>query len=148
MLDQESRQAVLDEEHLRLLSIGYYISGGLSIAFSFVGLLYMAIGIFLFTVNSSSSAAAGGPPPQFIGSIMGILGLSIFVFLITMGVLKFISGSHLKKRKGRILSMVVAGVNCLEFPYGTLLSVFTFMVLSRSSVKKLFKEPGETSNAA
>jgi hypothetical protein len=142
MFDHEDRQAVLDEEHLRLLSIGYYISGGFSIVFSLLGFLYMAIGIFFLMISRSSTIAVGEPPPQFIGSILAIMGLAVFLFLIVMGVLKLVSGSHIKKRKSRILCMVVAGVNCLEFPYGTLLSIFTFLVLNRSSVKKLFVESG------
>jgi hypothetical protein len=142
MFDREDRQAILDEEHLRLLSIGYYVSGGLSVLFSLVGFLYMAIGIFIFTVGRSSQVIVGEPPPQFIGYFFAAIGLGLFLFLMFMGALKFVSGNHLKKRKSRILCMVVAGVNCLEFPYGTMLSIFTFLVLSRASVKKLFAEPG------
>jgi hypothetical protein len=35
--------------------------------------------------------------------------------------------------------MVVAGLSCLEFPYGTALGVFTFIALSRASVVRLFE---------
>jgi hypothetical protein len=144
MLDQQSRQTVLDEEHLKLLSIGYYISAGFSAAFSFFGLLYMAMGIFFLVISRSHSILdnTGQPPPQLIGSIFTVIGLAIFIFLMTLSILKFISGNHIKKRRSRIFSMVVAGINCLEFPYGTLLSIFTFLVLSRNSVKKLYSEPG------
>jgi hypothetical protein len=37
--------------------------------------------------------------------------------------------------------MVVAGLNCAQMPLGTVLGVFTLMVLSRESVKSLYSEP-------
>ena len=36
--------------------------------------------------------------------------------------------------------MVIAGISCLFVPYGTILGVFTFIVLQRSSVEKLFEQ--------
>lgn len=36
--------------------------------------------------------------------------------------------------------MVVAGVSCLSIPLGTALGVFTFIVLSRPSIVRLFEE--------
>jgi hypothetical protein len=57
------------------------------------------------------------------------------VFLIALCICNIISGLQIRKRKGRIFSFVVAGVNCMQFPFGTALGVFTFIVLSRPSVK-------------
>ena len=34
--------------------------------------------------------------------------------------------------------MVIAGINCLHIPLGTLLGVFTLVVLGRESVRKLY----------
>jgi hypothetical protein len=34
--------------------------------------------------------------------------------------------------------MVIAGIGCLEIPYGTVLGVFSFLVLGRDSVVPLF----------
>jgi hypothetical protein len=34
--------------------------------------------------------------------------------------------------------MVIAGIGCLEFPYGTVLGIFSFLVLGRDSVVELF----------
>jgi len=35
--------------------------------------------------------------------------------------------------------MVIAGLSCLNMPLGTVLGIFTLIVLSRESVKVLFK---------
>jgi hypothetical protein len=37
-----------------------------------------------------------------------------------------------------MFSLVIAGVNCASFPLGTLLGVFTFIVLLRASVRSLY----------
>lgn len=37
MLDTQARQQILDEEHLRLLSIFYYVSAGTTAFFSLFG---------------------------------------------------------------------------------------------------------------
>jgi hypothetical protein len=38
--------------------------------------------------------------------------------------------------------MVIAAIGCLEIPYGTLLGVFSFLVLGRDSVARLFTSSG------
>jgi hypothetical protein len=64
------------------------------------------------------------------------------VFYITMGVLitaiaaaNFMSGWFIKKRKNKTFSLVVAGFNWFNIPLGTLLGVFTIVVLMRPSVQ-------------
>ena len=45
MFDDGSRQSLLDDEHLRLLALGYQIEGGVSACFSLFGLLYVVMGV-------------------------------------------------------------------------------------------------------
>jgi hypothetical protein len=141
MLDQEIRQTIVDEEHLKLLSIGYYISAALNAAFSLFGLLHMAFGMLMFMAIRSSStiSQAGEPPPQFVGLIFVGIGLAMFVLMITAFILKLMVASRIRKRKARMFCMAVAGIGCIEVPYGTLLGILTFMVLERNSVQKLFE---------
>ncbi len=58
--------------------------------------------------------------------------------MITMAALKFYTAVCLKQRKSRTFCLVVAAISCLEVPYGTILGVFTFLVLERPSVARLF----------
>jgi hypothetical protein len=55
------------------------------------------------------------------------------------GVLNVISGLCLRARKYRAFSLVVACVNCLHIPLGTVLGVFTIVVLVRDSVRELYE---------
>jgi hypothetical protein len=141
MMDQEIRQTILDDEHLKLLSIGYYVSAGITAAFSLFGLLYSIIGMFILIASHSSSSLGrpGEPPPAFIGAMFMVFGLAMFAFTILAAILKFLAASRIKRRKSRVFCMLVAGISCIEIPYGTLLGVFTFMVLGRNSVRVLFE---------
>jgi hypothetical protein len=56
-----------------------------------------------------------------------------------MALLTLLAGRGLRDRRRRTLIYIVAGLGCLHIPFGTLLSVATFMVLGRDSVKALFE---------
>ena len=55
--------------------------------------------------------------------------------LVVPAVLNMLSGLFIQKRTNRTFSLVVAAINCLCFPFGTILGVFTFVVLLRTSVR-------------
>ena len=58
--------------------------------------------------------------------------------------LNILSGIFLRQRKHRIFSFIVAALNCLQVPLGTLLGVFTIITLSRDSVRQLYEESQHT----
>jgi len=140
MSEDQLRQAIVDQEHLKLLSIAYLVSSGMSAFFSLFGLLYAFMGVFITAAMARAPAAPGqGPPPEFMGWFFGLFGFSMFLVMVTFAALKFLAYRRLKQRRSRILCMVVAGLSCVGVPYGTLLGVFTFIVLARPSVAKLFE---------
>lgn len=48
------------------------------------------------------------------------------------------SGKYISQRKKWTASVIVASVQCVCFPFGTVLGVFTLVVLLRPSVKQLY----------
>jgi hypothetical protein len=135
-------QAIIDREHLKLLSIGYLISAGFNAFFMLFGLFYVFMGVVaseMIRLSAETNAKPGGPPPAFIGWFFAGIGLAFFAVGLTFAILKFRAASNLKRRRSRIFCMVVAGLTCLEFPYGTALGVFTFIALGRESVVRLFE---------
>ena len=136
------RQAIIDQEHLKLLSMAYLVSAGMNALFSLLGLLYAFMGVFISAAIARGPATPQqGPPPEIMGWIFGLIGLIMFLFMMTLSVLKILASQRLKQRRWRIFCMVVAGLGCLGVPYGTLIGVFTFMVLARPSVARLFEVP-------
>ena len=60
-----------------------------------------------------------------------ILG-AVFAFVLAL------AGRSLSRRKHYWFAFVVACIECIFVPFGTILGVFTIIVLSRQSVKTLF----------
>jgi len=141
MAEEVDRQSIIDEEHLKLLSLGYMISAGFAAFFACFGLLYVFIGIIMSVAFSHAPATTGKPgqlPPAFVGWIFVGIGVVLFILAIGVAIAKFWAGRCVKQRRSRVYCMVIAGLSCLEFPYGTALGVFSFIVLGRPSVAKLF----------
>ena len=61
MPEEIDRQSIIDEEHLKLLSLGYMISAGVAAFFSFFGLLYLFIGIVMSVAHFPRAATTGRP---------------------------------------------------------------------------------------
>jgi hypothetical protein len=133
---EPERQRILDEEHLRLLRVGYFIQGGATLVMCLFGLLYVFLGLFAF--RSFPSAPGTPPPPVAMGYIFAWLGGLFTLAGASFATLQFLAARALRLRRSRALCMVTAGLSCVFVPYGTALGVFTFMVLGRPGVRALF----------
>ncbi len=134
------RQTIVDQEHVRILSIAYLVSAVMNALFSLFGLLYVFMGFFMTALMARMPAgpAQPAPPPEAVAWMFAAFGLAMFTIMLTFGLFKFLAYRCLKQRRSRTFCMVVAGISCLGIPYGTLLGIFTFAVLTRPSVSKLF----------
>jgi hypothetical protein len=141
-MSDETRQSIVDEEHLKLLSLGYVVSGGVSAFFSLFGLLYVFMGIIMGAAISHMPETASRPnpvpPPAFVVWLFAGFGLAIFLLAMGMAAARFRTAWCIKHRTWRTFCMVIAAIGCLEIPYGTALGVFSFIVLGRDSVVRLF----------
>jgi hypothetical protein len=128
-----------DAEHLRLLSIFHYIVGGLAALFSFFPLLYTTVGaMFIFAARHGTPGPGQEPPPEFIGWIFAVIGSFLFLLGVAIALCILIAGRSLAKHTRYWFAFVMACIECLFLPFGTILGVFTIIVLSRESVKALF----------
>ena len=138
MVDQEARQSIAAEEHLKVLSLCYFVHAGITAMMSLLGLLYVFMGL-VFLAGGAHAVPPNGPPPTIFGVFFICIGLGVVCIGVVIAILKIVVGMRIRQRKARIFCMIVAGIGCLQFPYGTLLGVFTFIVLGRSSVRQLFE---------
>jgi hypothetical protein len=128
-----------DEEHLQLLAIFHYVVAGLAALFSFFPLLYTTVGaIFIFAARHGTAKPGEDLPPEFLGWIFAVLGSLLFLMGIAMAICILIAGRSLALRKRYSFALVMACIECLFIPFGTILGVFTVVVLSRESVRGLF----------
>ena len=132
------RQKIIDEEHLRLLRLGYLIAGAFNALWSLFPLIYVAIGIVIMTAGSIAPAGRNEPGAQFFGLLFAVIGGTISLLIGALAVMKLLTAKALRERKSRTLCLVTAGITCIAIPYGTALGVATFLVLSRPSVRQQF----------
>ena len=128
-----------DQEHLKLLAIGHYVVGGIGVFFACLPLIHLTLGLaFLFGGIEDFEGAAAEEVPAFIGLLFAIIGGIFFLFGQACAWCVIYSGRQIAQRKKHTFSFIIGCVNCMFFPFGTILGVFTIIVLSRDSVKDLY----------
>lgn len=127
-----------DEEHLRLLSIFHYVVAALAGLFGCVFILYLVLGVFLLKAPMQSGEA---PPPEFVGYMFIGMGIAFILMGWLLAAALFFAGRYISQRRNHMFCVVVAATSCLFMPVGTILGVFTLVVLTKPSVKELFSSP-------
>jgi hypothetical protein len=127
-----------DREHLKLLSLFHYVVGTLIGFFSSFFIIHALLGIAFITRPELITDESGTAPPAFIGWVFALLGSSVVLFGWIIAVCMIAAGRFLIRRRHYTFCLVTAAASCLFAPFGTVLGIFTIIVLSRSSVKELF----------
>ncbi len=128
-----------DLEHLKLLSIFHYVVAGLAGLFSLIPVVHLVIGVGLATGTLEPEDAAARVVGWFFVAFAGAFILAGLTFAVCLAV----AGRFLARRQHYTYCLVMAAVACIFMPFGTVLGVFTIIVLVRESVKELFaRAPG------
>jgi hypothetical protein len=129
-----------DMQHLNLLSIFHYVAGGMLYLFGCIPIFHLIIGlIFIFAPMHSNKPQDS--EAAIIGFIFVLLALTFITAAWTLATMILIAGRKLDRRRSYMFCLVIACVECIFMPCGTVLGVFTIIVLSRPSVKALFNPP-------
>jgi len=123
-----------DEQHLKLLSIFHNVFGGMAALFS---LVHLVLGIMVVVIPGHHGP--GTPDPEVMGWFFICFVLLFILCGLTFSGFVFVTARFLSGRRHYMFCLVMAGVECLLMPYGTVLGIFTIVVLMRDSVKALFR---------
>lgn len=135
-LDYQGRVMVdRDIEHLRILVVCWYVMSGLTALFGCFPIIHLTVGLAMIFLPGVFKP---DPPPPFIGWFFVIFASVFILGFWICAVLGFLAGRSLQKRRWLGFCYVAAGIACVQFPFGTAVGVFTFVVLSRPSVKAVF----------
>lgn len=128
-----------DEEHLRLLKIGYYILAGITALYSFLSLMFLLFGSLMYS-SVMQTEAGSQLDPRSIALVF--LGIAIAGLVLGFGsaLSAWLVAVSLRDRRRRTFCIVVAASSCLYIPWGALIGVSTIIVLNRPAVKALFAE--------
>ena len=102
-------------------------------------LIYTTIGaVFIFVAWYGTRKPGEELPPEFLGWMFAMIGSVLFLIGLTMAICILIAGRSIALHKRYSFAFVMARIERLFIPFGTILGVFTIVVLSRESVKGLF----------
>lgn len=123
-----------DQEHLRLLSIFHYVVAGLAALFACFPIIHLVLGILLAT----GSLEAPDEGARVVGVVFIVIAAVLILLGWTFAVFVAMTGRFLATRRHHTFCLVMGGVECLFMPFGTVLGVFTLIVLMREPVRGLF----------
>ncbi len=124
-----------DEHHLNLVSVFHYVVGGLTALFACIPFLHLVIGI---AILSGSFDGAESRPPRFLGIFFVAVAAGCILAGWALATAMIVAGRKLRARKSHTYCLVVAGIECAVIPFGTVLGIFTILLLMKDSVKALF----------
>ena len=134
---------------IKLLSIGYYIHGGILGLYSLLMFAYLA---FIGAIFGLSGGQAGSPlqntPPAGVLFAIGAVFVAVLLVVLAYTVATFLAGYWLTKRTHKTFILVIAALTCLGVPYGTVLGICTFIVLNRDQSRALFATQAGTFSSA
>ncbi len=127
-----------DEEHLKLLSIFHYVVGGITGLFACIPIFHLLFGIVMLVAGLTGAPADERLPFLIFGFMFTLMAGLVILCGWTLAICMIISGRRLARRTNYKFCFVIACISCLLTPYGTVLGVFTIIVLMRPTVKGLF----------
>ncbi len=126
------------EKNLDLLGVFHYILGALTALFACLPLIHLFIGIAILTTGLDSTEQA----PRMVGLIFVILAGFIVLMGWALAVLIIIAGRRLQQRRAYNYCLVIAFLECLIVPLGTVLGIFTITTLTGEPARNLFAQGG------
>lgn len=136
-------QELIDTEHLRLLAIFHYVVGGLTCLFALFPLLHVFMGLYILNNPDSFSPAEGQAPQEdarlLAGWLFVVMGGTFIAIGQTIGILIVVAGRNLQRWRNHTYCFIIACLECVIVPFGTVLGVFSILVLNRESVKRRFE---------
>jgi len=121
--------------HLKLLGVFYYLFG--LMALPILAILFLQGQFLDFVSDQANGAEIEESFRQLFLTIQIGIGLMVIVHLVA----GFYVGNCFRRQKHHTLCIVAAVFVCLSFPLGTVLGVFSLIVLMKPEAKALFGVP-------
>jgi hypothetical protein len=132
-------QRIIDGEHIKLLSTFHFVVAGLAFCgVAFLLMHYLVMSRVFANPDIWKSQTNAPPFPKDFFKMFVWFYIFMGAVFVSAGILNILSGLFLRQRRHRTFSMVVGGLNCLQIPFGTMLGIFTIIVLSRNSVRAVY----------
>jgi hypothetical protein len=160
----EAEEQIVARERLRLLAFGFYVKGavGALVVSFFLLHFFMMLGLSFLpqtawdaqsrsmtATQSSKVLPSPSPSPRPVNQAPPVMMFRIFAAVIggiillgwTFGALTIYAGRCVHNRTRRMFILVMAGLNCVLIPWGTLLGIATFYVMQSPAGMREFGSP-------
>lgn len=124
--------------HLRLLATFHYVLAAVAAFASLLPALYIGMGVAVLS-GALPVPRGGTPPPPGLAWFFVGLGAALMLLGLAYVVLLVVAGRSLARTRRWTFCLVVAALSCAFFPFGTVLGVFTIVVLVKPEVKAAFE---------
>lgn len=136
-------------KNLDTLAIFHYVVGGLGVVFSLMPIIHIGLGLAIvlgyIPMDELEAEAREDLPfePEMFGWIFVIVGGACLLIGQAVSICIILSGRWIKQRRRHLFSFILGCILCMFFPFGTVLGVFTIVLLNKDVVKAIYQ--GETS---
>ena len=126
-----------DGRHLDLLADFHFVVAGIGGLCSLFPLVHVFLGIAMIQGKFPGSQ---DPPEEmrFVGWPLVVIGSLVILFGLSMAGCLVYAGTCLRRRRHHTFCLVMAALACLWVPLGTILGVFTLVVLLKEGVRAEF----------
>lgn len=130
-----------DLQQIQILSIFHFVVAGIAAIFACFPIFHLIMGISMLTGGFFSESMQGEPFPfALFGLMFTLIPAAIILAGWAFAICLALAGYFLIKKEHYTFCLVMAGVSCIFTPFGTVLGIFTIIVLMRPSVKALFNQ--------
>jgi hypothetical protein len=131
-----------DTQHLQVLAIFHYVLAGLAALFSLLPVVHLVMGVMMMSGGFDSAGGAGDREAErLFGGLLAAFAALFIALGLTFAACLVAAGRFLARRTRYTFCLVMAAIECVFMPFGTVLGVFTILVLARDSVKVAFGLP-------
>jgi hypothetical protein len=129
-----------DVRQLRILAVLHYVYGGLVALGSLYMLMFGVVGIEIARGPAPTAGENALGLPTEAG--WGFIAVSVVGFLLVglWAAATIMAGKRLERQTHRAYCIIVAAINTISVPLGTVLGIVTIVTLMRPSVIELFEE--------
>jgi len=131
-----------DKSYLNIISIFYIVLGCLMLPLSLLPLVHIAVGAMV--VVAPHTGHGNEAMPILFGGIFIVFGLIIMLTFLAIAICMIYTGVCIKRRTKYIFCMVISAIACTFAPLGTILGVFSIILLCKPEIKADFEANAET----
>jgi hydrogenase-4 membrane subunit HyfE len=143
-VDMAESMSARDERQLHWLVVFHYIVAAMEALSAVILVVPLAQGYGVVTGETSALSEASSS----YGWSLIVFSIIAIVFAAAMALLTAKAGRCISQRRGHSFCTVVATLNCIYFPFGTVLGVLSLIVLKRSAVREAFGAVTHNPNVA